>query len=287
MNEWWKTFFDQDYLTIAGQMFSEETSAKQAGELWSMLDLEPGCRLLDAPCGSGRLSRPLAQLGAIVLGVDQSKTLLSAAESQRGDLLPEQLLYLKHDLRTPVPQTDFDVRLQYLHVLWIWNGGRRYCDISKLASGRPARRSGNCGDEPSGLDVCFHCTRLKVVDADAGRHDLRGRTNFRRDLRRSEPQLVLVGTSGLREKHAQWRCYTPTQIVGMLERAGLRFAGAYKGLSKTPFNRGTRGRWTARCGCDSGSLTCADLRYCSDERSAPGGAESGVAGNCVSQPMIA
>ncbi len=43
------------------------------------------------------------------------------------------------------------------------------------------------------------------------------------------------GPSGSGEKHAAWRCYTPTQIVGLLERAGLRFVGAYKGLSKTPY----------------------------------------------------
>jgi cyclopropane fatty-acyl-phospholipid synthase-like methyltransferase len=60
MNEWWKTFFDQEYLGIWGQMFTEETDRKQAAELWSMLDLEPGCRILDAPCGWGRLSRRLA-----------------------------------------------------------------------------------------------------------------------------------------------------------------------------------------------------------------------------------
>jgi len=60
VNEWWKTFFDQDYLRIWGQMFTEEANRKQAAELWSMLDLNPGCRFLDAPCGWGRLSRPLA-----------------------------------------------------------------------------------------------------------------------------------------------------------------------------------------------------------------------------------
>ena len=51
VSEWWKTFFDQDYFRIWGQMFSEEANAKQAAELWSMLDLTPGCHVLDAPCG--------------------------------------------------------------------------------------------------------------------------------------------------------------------------------------------------------------------------------------------
>ena len=43
------------------------------------------------------------------------------------------------------------------------------------------------------------------------------------------------GPGGSGEKHAKWRCYTPTQIVTLLEGAGLRFAGAYKGLSKIPY----------------------------------------------------
>jgi hypothetical protein len=36
LNDWWKTFFDDDYLRIWGQILSEEHSAKQAAQLWSM-----------------------------------------------------------------------------------------------------------------------------------------------------------------------------------------------------------------------------------------------------------
>jgi hypothetical protein len=43
------------------------------------------------------------------------------------------------------------------------------------------------------------------------------------------------GPGGSGEKHAKWRCYTPTEIVRLLERAGLRVEGAYQGLSKTPY----------------------------------------------------
>ena len=109
MNEWWKTFFDEDYVRIARQVFKQEDSTAQAAALWSMLDLSPGCRLLDAPCGWGRLSRPLAALGATVLGVDQSEILLRAAETQRGETGIERLRYVRHDLREPLPEENFDV----------------------------------------------------------------------------------------------------------------------------------------------------------------------------------
>ena len=43
------------------------------------------------------------------------------------------------------------------------------------------------------------------------------------------------GPNSFGEKHAEWRCYTPTGIVDLLERADLRLTGAYKGFSKTPY----------------------------------------------------
>jgi hypothetical protein len=43
------------------------------------------------------------------------------------------------------------------------------------------------------------------------------------------------GPQGSGEKHAQWRCYTPTRIVGLLRLAGLELEAAYKGFSKTPY----------------------------------------------------
>jgi cyclopropane fatty-acyl-phospholipid synthase-like methyltransferase len=109
VSEWWKAFFDDEYLRIWVQLLGEENSAKQAAELWSMLDLSAGCRILDAPCGWGRLSHPLALLGATVLGVDQSDTVLDFAVRNRGELPPARLRYLRHDLRTPLPETGFDV----------------------------------------------------------------------------------------------------------------------------------------------------------------------------------
>lgn len=74
-----------------------------------MLDLTSGCRILDAPCGWGRLCRPLALMGATVLGVDQSEAMLAMAERNRGELSLDRLRYLRHDLRTPLAEGGFDV----------------------------------------------------------------------------------------------------------------------------------------------------------------------------------
>jgi 2-polyprenyl-3-methyl-5-hydroxy-6-metoxy-1,4-benzoquinol methylase len=235
VNEWWKTFFDQDYLRIAGQMFNQEDNTRQAAELWSLLDLSSGCRLLDAPCGWGRLSRPLALLGATVLGVDQSETLLAAAETQRGELSPERLRYLRHDLRTPLSETGFDVAC---NIFTSFGYGTEEEDLSLFRSLRGAvRPGGRVVVETNHRDLV--CASI-VRGAKAAKRLADGTLFLDEPVFDAMAGVVNLhwywsGPHGSGEKHAQWRCYTPTEIVGLLERTGLRFVGAYKGLSKTPY----------------------------------------------------
>jgi SAM-dependent methyltransferase len=235
VNDSWKTFFDEEYLQIAAQLFSDESCAKQAGELWSMLDLQPGCRLLDAPCGSGRLSRPLAMLGATVLGVDQSDALLAAAERQRGDLPTERLQYVRHDLRLPLAQTGFDVAC---NIFTSFGYGTEEEDVAIFRTLRAAVRPGG--------RVLVETNHRDLVCAFIARGSKLSMRMPDGTIFLDEPAFDAIsgvvtlnwywwGPRGSGEKHVQWRCYTPTQIISMLERAGLRFEGAYKGISKMSF----------------------------------------------------
>lgn len=233
--EWWKSFFDGNYLTIAGNMLGEEASARQAADLWSMLDLAPGTRILDAPCGWGRLARPLAERGAIVLGVDQSETMIAAAEERRGELSADRLEYLRHDLRSPLERTGFDVAC---NIFTSFGYGTEEEDLAIFRTLRNAVRPGG-----RVLVETNHRDLMCAFIARGSKFSMRMPDGT---LFVDEPVLDAVsgivtlnwywsGPTGSGEKHARWRCYTPTEIVRLLERAGLRFVGAYGGLSKTPF----------------------------------------------------
>jgi len=236
VNDWWEIFFDQDYLRIWRQVFTDEVNAKQAAELWSLLDLYPGCRVLDAPCGWGRLSRRLAILGASVLGVDQSQTLLSEAGAQRGELPVERLRYLRHDLRKTLPQTGFDVAC---NIFTSFGYGTQEEDVAMFRTLHGALRPGGrllvetnhrdmfCAFISRGAKASMRLPDGTLFFDDPDFDAISGVVSL---------NWYWSGPNGSGEKHAKWRCYTPTQIVGLLESAGLRFVGAYKGLSKTPYN---------------------------------------------------
>jgi SAM-dependent methyltransferase len=235
MGLWWQSFFDHEYLGIWEQVFTEEASAKQAAELWAMLDLAPGCRVLDAPCGWGRLSKPLARLGAAVVGVDQSEAMIQAAEARREELTPGQLRYLRHDLRAPLPESGFDAAC---NIFTSFGYGTEDDDLAIFRTLRESvRPGGRVVVETNHRDLmCAYVARgskfsLRLPDGTVFLDE----PSFDAITGVVQLNWYWSGPRGAGEKHALWRCYTPTQIVGMLERAGLRFQGAFQGLSKTPY----------------------------------------------------
>ncbi len=91
MAEWWQTFFDGAYLHLWEGAKAPDKTEREVTGLWALLHLSPGDRVLDAPCGYGRISRALAERGVHVLGEGLSADLLAEAERRRGDLPTERL----------------------------------------------------------------------------------------------------------------------------------------------------------------------------------------------------
>jgi SAM-dependent methyltransferase len=83
MTEWYETFFDALALDVWRDVVPEEMTRAEAAFLLRHLDPRGRGRqrLLDVPCGTGRLSRPLAAAGHDVVGIDLSAV---AVERLRG-----------------------------------------------------------------------------------------------------------------------------------------------------------------------------------------------------------
>ena len=139
MEEWWRGFFDEAYLRLWGASKVAAGKARQVEGLWQVLGLTAGARLLDAPCGYGRIAAPLAERGAIVVGVDQSADLIAEAERGRGELGQERLRYLRADLRQPLAETGFDAAINIFTSLGY---GTEDDDVAILTTLRRAVRPG-------------------------------------------------------------------------------------------------------------------------------------------------
>ena len=70
MSEWYETFFSGLYDEVLAHQFDEARTLKEARTIKRVLKLCKGARILDIPCGMGRLTLPLARMGFEMTGVD-------------------------------------------------------------------------------------------------------------------------------------------------------------------------------------------------------------------------
>jgi len=221
---WWERFFDEDYLRLwAG---ATRAGDEEASALWRILELAPGCRLLDAGCGYGRVSLPLARLGARVLGVDQAAPLLAEAERRRGDVPPEHLRYLRHDLRTPLTESGFDAALSLFSSLGYGSEDDDAAILRTLAAA--VRPGGKVAVDSMHRDVLAARFARDAVPA----HRLPDGTLMVEEARfdpvagRVETTWFWAGPQGSGRKEMSVRVYAITELVRLMERAGLRLQAA-------------------------------------------------------------
>ena len=101
--------FGDDYLYFYAESIDEQHSDDDAAEILGHLDLPAGARLLDAPCGHGRIARRLAAAGYEVTGVDRSAAYLDMAGDGAGPGLPVD--YHQGDLRRLPVDGPFDAAI--------------------------------------------------------------------------------------------------------------------------------------------------------------------------------
>ncbi len=234
---WWQGFFDAEYLRLWGSVTTDERTLREAEGIWALCGLTAGSRVLDAPCGYGRIALALARRGATVLGIDQSQVLLDHAERARTEVSPERLRYALHDLRRPLPVHDsgYDVALNIFSSLGY---GSEADDLAILGTLAGALR-------PGGL-LLIETTHRDGVAARFSRASVPSQRLPDGTIIIEEPRFDAVsgrvettwhwaGPGGIGQKHASLRVYAITELVRLIEAAGLRFVSAHKGATPAPF----------------------------------------------------
>jgi SAM-dependent methyltransferase len=99
--------FGDDYLHFYAESIDDGHSDDDAAEILGRLDLPPGSRVLDAPCGHGRISRRLAASGLSVTGVDLSAQFIAMAQAEATGPAG-RLAFVRGDLRQLPVRGPFD-----------------------------------------------------------------------------------------------------------------------------------------------------------------------------------
>ena len=233
--EWWKTYFDAQYLLEYEPIFDLERDRREVGRLLDLLGLPVGSRLLDCPCGQGRHSHLLAEAGYSVDALDYSPDLLRLARA-RG--VGRSLRYTRGDMRQlPArwtgrfdavvnlftsfgffldPNDDVRVVREFARVLkpggvMIWHGGSR--------DGVMARFLARDWWQTSDGTLIAH---ERSFDSLSGVLTIRSR--FRGPARNGEREHRI-------------RLYTATRLAELFAAEGLIVTEAFEAWSTTPLRR--------------------------------------------------
>ena len=82
---WWKDFFSGLAVDFWRAVITEQRTRAEAGFIQKMLQVASGARLLDAPCGGGRLSLELSARGYQLTGVDIAPDFLTEARANAAE----------------------------------------------------------------------------------------------------------------------------------------------------------------------------------------------------------
>jgi SAM-dependent methyltransferase len=110
MSDWARTFFSGLWLDVQRSFWAAPDNEARAGLIERLLALQPGSRVLDVPCGNGRMTIPLARRGHTMTGIDFTPPFIAEARASAEGL---PVTFLERDMRELADLSGFDAALNW------------------------------------------------------------------------------------------------------------------------------------------------------------------------------
>jgi len=221
--------FDRDYLRFYTAELNDETNDDEAEAIAELLQLDQGLRVLDLPCGHGRIARRLAKMGATVTGVDRSELFLehARADADEHDITVD---YQLGDMRTISFDQQFDVVIN-----WFTSFGYEDDDTLRTMLTRMHRALADGGRlllETLNLHDCDLrpgvTSQTKELVDEAGTHFLIDRSSYDPiDGRLYTRRFITCSGKPTRTIPYQLRLFTATELTSWLHAAGFVHVQAF------------------------------------------------------------
>jgi cyclopropane fatty-acyl-phospholipid synthase-like methyltransferase len=218
LDPWYERFFDGLYGQVLPATFTEVQTRKQLAIVRRLLRLRKGQRVLDIPCGMGRLTIPLARGGLKMTGVDLSPSYVRRARRAARGLGPA-IRFVRADMRRIDFDGEFDAAFNWFGSFGYFSDADNLRFAGRvLAALRPAGRFLVEGVNKSWLRTHFVPTGEEVVGGVRIKH--RRRWN-RAETRILDTWIFSRGTAT--ERHtSSIRVFNGGELRALLRAAGFR-----------------------------------------------------------------
>ena len=235
--EWWEDFFSDIVVDFWRKAISEERTHAEADFILELLQVPHAAKILDVPCGQGRLTCELASQGYALTGIDFSLPFLAEA---RGKAAERRLnIEWQHgDMRKMSGQAEFDGAFCFGNSFGYFDdGGNATFLCAVCQSLKPGARFV--------LDAAISAETLlpRLHDREWARVDdflfleenhydhLNGRMT-------TEYTFIRYGQSW--RKASSHRVYTYRELFNLIEEAGFVHIESFGSLARDPFVFGSQ-----------------------------------------------
>ncbi len=234
---WYETFFHGVTLDLWRRAIPPEQTTAEADFLIQNLNCEPGVRLLDVPCGNGRLAFELANRGYRVTGIDLAEEFIEEARAAA------------HDGATAVEFILGDMR--NIEGLGVYDGAfcfgnsfgfLEYADMEKFLAG-VARAL-----KPGARFIINTAMTAESVLPDFEEQSCHEMGDIVMTIRERyvaeescvDSEYIFERSGKTDSRKAKHWIYTVAEIRRMLERAGFEIVNCAGSLKGEPFKLGSR-----------------------------------------------
>jgi SAM-dependent methyltransferase len=236
MADWTDTFFEGFWGLMQRAPVVSESAPEEARHMRRLLRLRRGSRVLDVPCGDGRISLELARAGCEVVGVDRCEPSVRRA---RRRFRTAELTGRFHvgDMRRLRAGSGFDAVVNWWGSFGYFDDGTNLEVLRGFAS----------VIRPGGRVLVDQVNRERIL-RDFREHNafdyggLRIITRNRWDAEAERVEGIWVFSRGGRRvrRHSSIRLYTPSQMERLMASAGLLLERLYDGTDGSDYTRGSR-----------------------------------------------
>ena len=236
MSEWFETFFDGLYAKVLPKTFDDVASREQVRIVKRLLGVRKGQRVLDVPCGMGRLTIPLARMGLAMTGVDLTAAYLARGRRQaRREGL--DVRWVHSDMREIDFDGEFDAAFNWFGSFGYFSdaGNLEFCRRVFRAL-RPGGRFLVEGPNKSWVLAHFRRTEDNTLGS------VRVRTRNRWDARtcRCHSTWTLTRGGSMERHRIRVRLFNGGEMRALLQAAGFRDVRLFPRPPVGPFTRHSR-----------------------------------------------
>jgi len=232
VTEWWEEMFDSPWQAVQLGWETLEDAEQQVEEVIRATGLEPGMRVLDIACGTGRIAKRLMARGFDVVGVDITERFLEEARSAG-------VTVERRDMRDLRFAEEFDVAIN------MWGSFGYFDDDGDLSAASSACRSLRPGGryliDTVGAEGLF----ANFTERDwfrAEETDVLQQRSYVAGTARVETEWTFIRGGERHVETSSIRVYTVHELTDLLTEAGFTSFGALDDELE-PYALGARRLW--------------------------------------------